>query len=48
MAFKSKYKGYEVEEILDLVSEQVRDVVEIINDTYDSIFNEDFNKDFKI
>ena len=48
MAFKSKYKGYEVEEILDLVSEQVRDVVEIISDTYDSIFNEDFNKDFKI
>jgi hypothetical protein len=48
MAFKSKYKGFEVEEILDLVSEQVRDVVEIISDTYDSIFNEDFNKDFKI
>lgn len=48
MAFKSKYKGFEIEEILNLVTTQVRDVVELINDSYESIFNEDFNKDFKI
>jgi hypothetical protein len=57
MAFKSKYKGFEIESLLDKIAssndddgsqEIPEDLLEVINSLYTSNFNEDFNKDFKI
>ncbi len=57
MGFKSKYKGFEVEILLDKIAsindddgsqEIPEDLLEIINSLYTSNFNEDFNNDFTI
>jgi hypothetical protein len=56
MAFKSKYKGFEIENLLDKIasidgdgSQDIpEDLLEVINSLYTSNFNEDFNNDFTI
>lgn len=57
MGFKSKYKGFEIENLLDKIAsindddgsqEIPEDLLEVINSLYTSNFNEDFNKDFTI
>jgi hypothetical protein len=56
MGFKSKYTGFEVENLLDKIAsineggsqEIPEDLLEVINSLYTSNFNEDFNKDFTI